>query len=182
MPSHSMRVSPPWRVYGGGLLQPAPFLVAGIVNITPDSFSDGGHFFSLDHAIARVRQVVAEGPHIVDLGAESTRPGAEDIGSGEEWRRLGPVLRQTLQLRAAQRFSVSIDTFRAATAAAALSLPMDGKPGSTSGPLQGADIINDISGASFDPAMPEVLAGFKPGYVLGHSPSLPSCIHSCPKY
>ena len=178
-----------WRITGGRHIAPAPFLVAGIVNVTPDSFSDGGAFFAPDAALERVRRIVAEGADIVDLGAESTRPGAEDIGSAEEWRRLRPALEGALALRVSMAatpasdeekggrpcFAVSIDTFRADTAALALS------PGRAN-PEAGADIINDVSGGAFDPAMAEVLAEFKPGYVLGHSPARPAVMQSCPRY
>ena len=178
-----------WRISGGRRLTPAPFLVAGIVNITPDSFSDGGRYVSPDAALTRVRRIVAEGADMADLGAESTRPGADDIGHGEEWRRLEPVLTGTLALRSAlvrqaspspaapsrPPFAVSIDTFRAETAARALA------PGKTRAEA-GADIINDVSGGTFDPAMADVLAEFTPGYVLGHSPALPGVMQKAPRY
>lgn len=169
---------PTWKIRRGRIFTPAPFLVAGIVNITPDSFSDGGRYAEHEDAIARVRQMMAEGVHMVDLGAESTRPGARDIGPDEEWRRLEPVLEKTLALRDdAEKaksesdvpvFAVSIDSFRAATAARAAEA--------------GADVINDVSGASFDPAMAEVLAQYQPGYVLGHSPARPDTMQQSPRY
>lgn len=177
---------PYWQVTGGRRLTPAPFLIAGIVNVTPDSFSDGGAFADPRQALGRVRQVVAEGAHMVDLGAESTRPGADDIGHAEEWRRLAPVLEGALALRAAAPgnalppggaavgeppFAVAVDTFRAATAKAALECRAD------SGCLP-VDVINDVSGGFFDPAMAEVLAAYKPGYVLGHSPAMPRAMRS----
>lgn len=223
-----------WRITGGRLVAPAPFLVAGIVNITPDSFSDGGDSATPEAAMKRVRQVLDEGAAMVDLGAESTRPGANDIGQVEEWRRLRPVLEETLALRASfslrsgvcdrsspavissvaapparpeaflpssahaahvlypvsahepgsassvhpashPPFAISIDTFRARTAALALA---SGRAHSDAG----ADIINDVSGGAFDPGMDEVLAEFKPGYVLGHSPARPSVMQQCPHY
>jgi dihydropteroate synthase len=164
--------TPAWRITGGRLLTPAPFIIAGIVNTTPDSFSDGGKFFTLEDAVNRVRDIVAQGAHMVDLGAESTRPGAEDIGHAEEWRRLEPVLAQSLHLRDSKPghcpFVVSIDTFRAETAVKALTM--------------GADIINDVSGGSFDPGMDEALAAYKPGYVLGHSPARPDQMQQNPHY
>jgi dihydropteroate synthase len=175
-----------WRMAGNRHVPPVPFFVAGIVNITPDSFSDGGNFFAPEDACKRVRQVVDEGAYIVDLGPESTRPGARDIGHAEEWRRLKPVLEETLALRdstvprpvpgkeeSAPAFAVSIDTFRAQTAALALA---------SGAQAQGADIINDVSGGAFDPAMDEVLAQFKPGYILGHSPAMPQVMQHCPRY
>jgi dihydropteroate synthase len=157
--------------------------VAGIVNITPDSFSDGGCFARPDEALCRVRQVIDKGADMVDLGAESTRPGAEDIGEAEEWRRLEPVLRGALILRvspgkAAPPVPLAVDTYRAATAAAALTL----SPSPEDAPVPGPDVINDISGGSFDPGMADVLARFKPGYVLGHSPARPRVMQRNPRY
>ncbi|MDR1360597.1 MAG: dihydropteroate synthase [Deltaproteobacteria bacterium] len=170
----------PWTFRGGASLAPVPCLIAGIVNLTPDSFSDGASCLEPEAALARVRQLTDEGARIIDLGAESTRPGAADIGPEEELRRLRPVLEQTLALRdhpdagtpadlallgpdgsrRALPFLVSVDTFRAKTAAMALEA--------------GADIINDISGCAFDPALPDVLVQYAPAYVLGHSPARPA--------
>lgn len=169
-----------WTMTGGRLLAPAPFIVAGIVNVTPDSFSDGGFFLERQAALGRVRQVVVEGAHMVDIGAESTRPGAADIGQDEEWRRLAPVLEETCLLReglmresgtADHPFTVAIDTFRSVTAAKALE-----------GGKYGIGVINDVSGGAFDPAMDEVLAEYKPGYVLGHSPARPDVMQNEPRY
>lgn len=168
--------SAPWTILGGRLFTPAPFHVAGIVNLTPDSFSDGGFYDSPASALDRVRQVLDEGAHMVDLGAESTRPGAEDIGEAEERRRLMPVLAETVALarrkdlpeRNRGKVAVSVDTFRAGTAAAALAL--------------GADIINDVSGCSFEPALTDVLAEYRPGYVLGHSPARPAVMAGAARY
>lgn len=168
-------LTPTWKIARGRNFHPAPFLVAGIVNLTPDSFSDGGRFDNTDAAMQRVQAVIDQGAHMVDLGAESTRPGADDIGPQEEWRRLQPVLAKTLALRDRQEpsFAVAIDTFRAATAARSLA---------PSGQGQGVDIINDVSGCAFEPAMEEVLAEYKPGYVLGHSPARPDVMQKAPRY
>jgi dihydropteroate synthase len=184
MTAASRESGPRWQIRGGRELVPAPFLVAGIVNITPDSFSDGGDFARTGAAVRRVRQLIAEGADMVDLGAESTRPGAEDIGSAEEWRRLAPVLRKTLLARAVPggvppAVTVAVDTFRAATAAAALEMPVDAGA-ETAAP--GLDVINDVSGGAFDPGMADVLAQFKPGYVLGHSPARPQVMQKNPRY
>jgi dihydropteroate synthase len=158
------------RLNGGGTIRTDPFLVAGILNITPDSFSDGGQWTDPGKAAARARRMLREGAHIVDLGAESTRPGAADIGPDEEWRRLAPVLDRILDMRKgddASPFILSIDTRRAQTAARALQAHARhaGAP-----PV---DMINDISGGAYDPAMDEVLADCKPAYVLGHCPFPP---------
>ncbi len=170
--SATRTAGPLWRLAGGGQLTPAPFLVAGIVNITPDSFSDGGRFFSPEAALARVAEVAAQGADMADLGAESTRPGASEIGRAEELRRLMPVLEGAVRLRreaaGGRPFFISVDTWRAGTAAAALEA--------------GADIINDISGGLFDPDMDRVLAEHRPGYVLGHSPARPRVMQRAPRY
>jgi dihydropteroate synthase len=105
----------------------APKLMA-IVNLTPDSFSDGGSFASTAQVLAHCEQAIQEGAHILDLGAESTRPGAQPVSEAEEWARLQPVLREAVQLGV----PISIDTYKPAIMRAAL----DG----------GADIINDIWG------------------------------------
>lgn len=180
-----MTLSPAWRIRRGRLLRPAPFMIAAIVNVTPDSFSDGGSFAEPAAAMARVEDCIAEGAHIIDLGAESTRPGASPISPEEEWQRLRPVLERTLILQDSQAaqnsdtpsFSISIDTYRAETAARAMALVSE--PGQA---YRGADIINDISGGAFDPAMDQVLASFKPGYVLGHSPARPEHMQRHPGY
>lgn len=168
-----------WRIAGGRLLTPAPFLIAGIVNLTPDSFSGNGA--APEAAGQAIRSQVEQGADIVDLGAESTRPGARDIGREEEWRRLAPAVRLAVEYRRSLRrnghgraFALSVDTYRAATAAAALA------PVEDCG--EGVDIINDIAGGAFDPAMDEVLASFKPGYVLGHCPVRPAAMQLAPRY
>ena len=171
----------------GRVLVPDPFLIAGIVNITPDSFSDGGVFQDPENALAHLRRIEADGAHILDLGAESTRPGADPVGVEEELRRLLPVLQGLCATRSAGAAGtpdatgtsgalgtsgasgavISVDTFRAATAAAALEA--------------GAEMINDISGGVFDPKMAAVVAGYKAGYVLGHSPAPPKTMREHPR-
>ncbi len=151
---------------GGRRLAFPPLLVAGIVNITPDSFSDGRPDFSPAKALDCALKLASEGADILDLGGESTRPGAEAVGAEEEQRRVLPVLDNLHSLREGMRLSgrqfplLSVDTWRSRTARAALE--------------QGADMINDISGGLFDPAMADVLAQYKPAYVLGHCPAKPA--------
>lgn len=117
-------------------------LVMGILNVTPDSFSDGGHFFEPGNAIAHARALVEEGADILDIGAESTRPygGMTPVTSADEIERLAPVLPDIVKLG----LPVSIDTYKADTAAWALD--------------QGAAIINDIWGLHYDPAMAPLAA------------------------
>ncbi len=141
-----------WHVLGGRVLSPhAPFGVMGIVNLTPDSFYDGGRHqgvAGLNHAL----QLWKAGADILDLGAESTRPGAQPIPPEMELERLLPVLaRLQQQLPAA---IIAVDTYHAATAATALGM--------------GAAIINDVSACTRDPALLDILVQFKPGYVLMH--------------
>lgn len=111
-------------------------LVMGIVNVTPDSFSDGGQFFKPEEAVRRAKNLVGEGADIIDLGAESTRPGATPIDSQEEWARLEPVLGK---LAGTAAFRISIDTYHPETAAKALAF--------------GADIINCV----YPEPVPEML-------------------------
>ncbi|WP_411869802.1 dihydropteroate synthase [Vulcanococcus limneticus] len=137
--------------------------VMGVINLTPDSFSDGGRFNAPERALAQARRLVAQGVHLLDLGAQSTRPGAADIGAAEERARLLPALRLILEARAAgdlphpEGFTplLSIDTFRAPVAAAALEA--------------GADWINDVGGGQLDPAILNVVAAAGCPYVLMHS-------------
>lgn len=143
-------------------------LVMGVVNVTPDSFSDGGRFFDADAAVAHGLQLLEEGADILDLGAESTRPGsraggvpdtaqAPAVTAEEEQARLLPVLDGIL--RARPEAIVSIDTYKAATARAALKA--------------GAAIVNDVSGFAWDPAMAEACAEARCGMVLMHTRGRP---------
>lgn len=141
-----------WRFRGGSLALDRP-LVVGILNVTPDSFSDGGQFFPMGAAVARGEQLVAEGADILDVGGESTRPGADPVDEAEESRRVLPVIRA---LRAAMPgIPLSVDTVKARVAADALDA--------------GAAIINDVSALRLDPEMAGVCAAKEAGVVLMHS-------------
>ena len=137
--------------------------VMGVVNITPDSFSDGGLFLAPESAVARALQLLDEGADLLDLGAESTRPGSqagnakEAISTDEEQARLLPVIEGILKARPAA--IVSADTYKAATARAAVAA--------------GAEIINDVSGFCWDEAMPAVCARSACGVVLMHTRGRP---------
>jgi dihydropteroate synthase len=127
-----------------------------IVNITPDSFADGGERADPDRAIDDAVKMVADGADILDLGGESTRPGASEVPADEEWRRVAPVLEG---LRGRVSVPISIDTYKAQIAARALDL--------------GADIVNDVSGLTFDPAMAAVVARQRAAVVLMHTRGRP---------
>jgi dihydropteroate synthase len=124
--------------------------VMGVVNVTPDSFSDGGAFADADSAVEHGLAMLAAGADIVDVGGESTRPGADRVSAAEEWRRVGPVVAALAEAGAV----VSIDTMRASTAAAALEA--------------GARIVNDVSGGRADPKLPAVVADAGVPYVVMH--------------
>ncbi len=131
-------------------------LVMGVLNLTPDSFSDGGRYLDLEPALAQAVRMSREGAHVLDLGGQSTRPGASEVGAAEEAARVLPVLRALLEGRLpAKRPLLSIDTFRAAVAEAALQA--------------GADWINDVSGGRRDPALLQVVAAAGCPLVLMHS-------------
>ncbi len=126
--------------------------IVGIVNVTPDSFSDGGLCAEHDSAVAHALQLVADGAHLIDVGGESTRPGATPVPIDEELRRVVPVI-ETL---AAEGIPVSIDTRRATVASAAIAA--------------GALVVNDVSGLR-DPAMIEVVASANVPAIVMHAPS-----------
>jgi len=140
-------------------------LIMGVLNVTPDSFSDGGCFFDPDTAVARAAEMESEGADILDIGGESTRPGAEAVGLAEELRRVLPVVRS---VRAQTQCLISIDTTKAAAAAAAIEA--------------GADIINDISGLRADPDMAAVAARTGAGLVLMHMQGTPRTMQHQPAY
>jgi dihydropteroate synthase len=125
-------------------------LVMGVLNVTPDSFSDGGRWLDPGAAVAHGLAMVAEGADLVDVGGESTRPGADRVPEGEELRRTVPVVREL----AAAGVVVSIDTMRAAVAEAAIGA--------------GAALVNDVSGGHWDPRMPAVLARSRLPFVAMH--------------
>jgi dihydropteroate synthase len=133
-----------------GLPAPGRCLVMGVVNVTPDSFSDGGVWFDHDAAIRHGLDLVADGADIVDVGGESTRPGAQRVSLPEELRRVVPVI----EALAAEGVPVSVDTMRAEVAEAAIGA--------------GARLVNDVSGGLADPAMPRVVAKAAVPYVVMH--------------
>ena len=157
------RTTAEWRLRTRTLALGRRTLVMGIVNITPDSFSDGGQFLSIDAAVARALQLLDEGADILDLGAESTRPGSQaggttpTVSADEEQARLLPVLEALLKEQ--PEAVVSVDTYKHGTARAALKA--------------GAEIINDVSGFAWDLEMPAMCAQFGGGIVLTHTRGRP---------
>lgn len=127
-------------------------LIMGVLNVTPDSFSDGGRFQSLDSALAQARKLVADGADIIDIGAESTRPGATPVPLEEEWRRLEPLLAPLL---AEVDAPFSIDTYKAEIARRAVA--------------SGACVVNDVWGLQKDPAMADVVAESGAAVVIMHN-------------
>jgi dihydropteroate synthase len=127
--------------------------IFGILNVTPDSFSDGGNFFSTEEAIAQAGRMISEGADAIDVGGESTRPGAKPVSAREELKRVLPAIRG-IRSRWSD-ISISIDTVKAEVARAALS--------------EGASIVNDVSGMSLDPEMARVCAEAGCSVVLMHS-------------
>jgi dihydropteroate synthase len=134
-----------------GLIGVKP-VIMGILNVTPDSFSDGGRFQSLDRAMAQAKTLVADGADMIDVGAESTRPGHTAISLDEEWRRLEPVLAPLLDQVAAP---FSIDTTKAEIALRAAAL--------------GVSVVNDVWGLQKDPAMADVVAESGAALVIMHN-------------
>ena len=139
--------------------------VMGIINATPDSFSDGGSFLDPQAALAHGLQMVAEGAEILDIGGESTRPGAQSVEADEEIRRVLPIIQA---LRRESQVLLSIDTSKAAVAEAALDA--------------GADIINDVTGLRGDPEMPALAASSKAGIVIMHMQGEPRTMQVAPTY
>ncbi len=138
--------------------QPGRTLIMGVVNVTADSFSDGGRYLAPEAAVARARELVADGAAIVDVGGESTRPGAHRVPAELERDRVVPVI----SALAAEGIAVSVDTMRASVAAAALDA--------------GAAIVNDVSGGRADPDMTRVVADSDAPWILMHwrpSPGAP---------
>jgi len=154
-----------WKFRGRELDLTRRAVVMGIVNVTPDSFSDGGEFLNPDAACAHGLSLVAEGAEILDIGGESTRPGSDGVSAEEETRRVLPVIQA---LRRATEVPISIDTSKAAVARAALEA--------------GADIINDVTGLRGDPEMTALAAESRAGVVVMHMQGTPRTMQSAPRY
>jgi dihydropteroate synthase len=138
-------------------------LIMGVLNVTPDSFSDGGNFFSQEKAVQHALQMESDGADLIDIGAESTRPGSAGISAEEEWNRLTPVL---FALRARLKIPISVDTRKSEIAAKAVE--------------SGAEIINDVSGLKLDPRIAEVAARLRVPLVLMHMRGEPQTMQQMP--
>jgi dihydropteroate synthase len=152
------RAEPPraWAIKGGELSLEKPVII-GVVNVTPDSFSDGGHLPSADAAIEHGRRLMAEGARLLDIGGESTRPGAAPVPVKEEIARVVPVIAGLARQHVGP---ISVDTRKAEVARAALEA--------------GAAVINDVSGLRFDPALADVVANSGAGFILMHMRGTPA--------
>ena len=140
-------------------------LVMGVLNVTPDSFSDGGEFFAVDRAVEHGLKMTMEGAHIIDVGGESTRPGSEAVTAEEELRRVIPVIEQ---LRRKSEVIISIDTSKAEVARAAV--------------LAGASIVNDVSGGRGDEEMMPLIAETKSAFIIMHMQGTPQTMQIAPQY
>jgi dihydropteroate synthase len=154
-----------WRARQFEFVFPRPVLLMGVVNVTPDSFSDGGDFFSTESAVAQALRLAAEGADIIDIGGESTRPGAKPVAAAEEMRRVLPVIKE---LAGKLAIAISIDTIKPVVARAALEA--------------GAGIINDIAANRLDEEMWRVAAATGAGYVLTHMLGSPETMQKNPAY
>jgi len=140
-------------------------VIMGILNVTPDSFSDGGKFADTATAVEHALRMIEEGAEIIDVGGESTRPGAAEVSSDEEIRRVVPVIEK---LRSRSDVAISIDTSKAEVARAAMEA--------------GAEIINDVTALTGDPAIGAVVAETKAGVVLMHMQGTPRTMQKDPRY
>ncbi|MDX2149676.1 MAG: dihydropteroate synthase [Bryobacteraceae bacterium] len=145
-----------WRLKQRGITLGDRTVIVGVLNVSPDSFSDGGRYEDPDRAFARAIELEEQGADILDVGAESTRPGSERVSEAEEIRRLVPVLKR---LKDKLAIPISVDTYKSAVADKALE--------------HGVEIINDPSGLTFDPGLAKVVVKYDAGLVLNHMRGTP---------
>src|SRR5256886_3094956 len=153
----------PWKIAGEIFELSARGWIMGVLNVTPDSFSDGGRFFQTAQALAQARKMIANGANIIDIGGESTRPGAEPVDVAEEKRRVIPIIEEL-----AAETLLSIDTSKAEVAAAALDA--------------GAKIVNDVTGGRGDEAMWPLLAKRNAAFIIMHMQGTPRTMQRAPFY
>jgi dihydropteroate synthase len=159
MPAHA------WKLKTRTLEWQERPLVMGVLNVTPDSFSDGGRYLDPEQALDRALEMEAEGADIIDLGGESTRPGAAPISAEVELARILPVVRR---LQGRLKIPLSVDTWKASVAVAALD--------------EGAEIVNDISAGRWDRLLWPAVAQYRAGYVLMHALDRPATMQKEPHY
>ncbi len=166
-----------WRIKDGHWIDLAEPVIMGVVNCTPDSFYDGGRHNELEAALRHGQALASQGALILDVGGESTRPGSRPVCAQEELERVRPVVRglsaNPSPVAADGESSaatpvISIDTTKSTVAARCLQA--------------GAAIVNDVSGCRFDPELADVLAQYKPGYVLMHAQGSPESMQQDPRY
>ena len=155
-----------WVVRGRDLLEGRPFALMGVVNLTPDSFSDGGRHLEPQAALDHALRLAGEGADLLDLGAESSRPGSDPVTTEEEWRRLGPALERIRS--ALPDLPLSVDTTKAEVARRSLDA--------------GADAVNDISAGLLDPAMLPLICQRGAALVLMHMRGVPKSMQEEPQY
>ncbi len=154
-----------WKIAGREIDLSRHGMIMGVLNVTLDSFFDGGKFSNVDEAVEHARQMVSHGAHIIDVGGESTRPGADAISAEEELRRVGPVIKK---LRGEISGFISIDTSKAEVARAALDA--------------GASIINDVTGGRGDPGMLPLAAEHAAAFIIMHIQGDPRTMQRAPHY
>jgi dihydropteroate synthase len=158
---------PRWEAHGRLIVSPADRVpkIMGVVNVTPDSFSDGGRLTTLDAALAHARRLARKGADLLDIGGESTRPGSDPVSVDEELRRVVPVIEA---VAAELDLPLSVDTSKAEVARRAIAA--------------GASVVNDITGLAGDPEMVRVVADSGAGVVLMHMQGLPRTMQRAPEY
>jgi dihydropteroate synthase len=155
----------PWKIAGRTIDLSRRGMIMGVLNITPDSFSDGGEHFSTDEAVAHGLQMAADGAQIIDVGGESTRPGAEPVTAEEEAARIMPVIEE---LRHKTNILISIDTSKAGVANSALDA--------------GASVVNDVTGGRSDVEMMHTIARHGAGFIIMHMQGTPQTMQIAPRY
>jgi dihydropteroate synthase len=154
-----------WKIAGRTIDLSRRGMIMGVLNVTPDSFSDGGEHFSTDKAVAHALRMVGEGAHIIDVGGESTRPGAGPISTDEEANRVLPVIEN---LRGRTDVLISIDTAKAVVANAALDA--------------GASIVNDVTGGRGDVEMMSLIGRRRAAFIIMHMQGTPPTMQIAPHY
>ena len=154
-----------WKIAGRVVDLSRHGMIMGVLNVTPDSFSDGGKFFAAEKAVEHGLKMTVDGAHIIDVGGESTRPGAEAIVAEEELRRVIPVIEK---LRAKIDIFISIDTSKAAVARAAIEA--------------GASIVNDVTGGRGDTEMMPLVAKSQAAFIIMHMQGNPKTMQLEPRY